>query len=287
MPSDFTNDFIAGLVSGWAQVLVGHPFDTVKVHLQTQSHYDGAMHCVKTILKEDGVHGLYKGVRSPLVGIGFANSLMFVSHGTFKRLIAGGEVPDEEMSIKQHTAAGFLSGCVIPLAYTPMEHMKIKLQLSHLSNSPVHYKGLIDCTVKTFKTGGLRSIYHGFGITLLRDIPTFTTYFGTYEILKAGFRNLRKDNFTGYNQFELLMAGGLAGVACWLPAIPQDVIKSRAQTAGVKAREAAREIYKLHGMKGFFRGFGPTVIRAFPANAVTFVVYETIMKNLKKLNNKD
>jgi len=33
----------------------------------------------------------------------------------------------------------------------------------------------------------------------------------------------------------------------------------------VKAREAAREIYKLHGMKGFFRGFGPTVIRAFPA----------------------
>jgi len=26
---------------------------------------------------------------------------MFVSHGTFKRLIAGGEVPDEEMSISK------------------------------------------------------------------------------------------------------------------------------------------------------------------------------------------
>jgi len=28
------------------------------------------------------------------------------------------------------------------------------------------------------------------------------------------------------------MAGGLAGVACWIPCIPQDVIKSRTQTTG-------------------------------------------------------
>jgi len=46
-------------------------------------------------------------------------------------------------------------------------------------------------------------------------------------MVKAGFKHLRKDNFKDYNQFELLMAGGLAGVACWLPCIPQDVIKSR------------------------------------------------------------
>ncbi len=28
---------------------------------------------------------------------------------------------------------------------------------------------------------------------------------------------------------------------------------------------AAKEIYRLYGMKGFYRGFGPTVVRAFPA----------------------
>ncbi|ORX75498.1 mitochondrial carrier [Anaeromyces robustus] len=281
MPSDSTNDFIAGLISGWAQVLVGHPFDTV--NLQTQTRYKGAMHCVKTILKEDGFLGLYKGVKSPLTGIGFANSLMFVTNGYFKRIIAG-DTPEDKMTIKQHTASGFLSGCVMPFVSAPMENMKIKLQTSHLSKSPVKYKGLIDCTIKTIKSGGLKGLYHGYGITLLRDVPSFSAYFGTYELVKLGFKHLRKDNFNGYNQFELLMAGGLAGVACWIPCIPQDVIKSRAQTTGMSAKNAAKEIYKLYGMKGFFRGFCPTIIRAFPANAVTFVVYEFSMKGLRKLD---
>lgn len=283
MPSDSANDFISGLFSGWAQVLVGHPFDTVKVNLQTQSQYKGAMHCVKSIVKEDGFLGLYKGVKSPLVGIGFANSLMFVTNGYFKRIIADG-IPDDKMTIKQHITSGFLSGCVMPIVSAPMEHMKIKLQTNHLSGSPIKYKGLADCTIKTLKSGGLKGLYHGFGITLLRDAPSFAAYFGTYELVKAGFKNLRKDNFNGYSQFELLMAGGLAGVACWLPCIPQDVIKSRAQTTGMSSINAAKEIYKLYGMKGFYRGFGPTVVRAFPANAVTFVVYELSMKTLKKFD---
>ncbi|KAG4108593.1 mitochondrial carrier [Neocallimastix lanati (nom. inval.)] len=281
MPSDSVNDFISGLFSGWAQVLVGHPFDTV--NMQTQTRYKGAIHCVKTIFKEDGFFGFYKGVRSPLTGIGFANSLIFVANGHFKHMIAG-DTPEDQLSIKQHIASGFLSGSVMPFVSAPMEHMKIKLQTNHLSNSPVKYKGLVDCTVKTLKTGGIRNLYHGYVITLLRDAPSFAAYFGTYELVKKGFKSLRKDNFKDYNKFELFMAGGLAGIACWLPCIPQDVIKSRAQTTGMTAREATKEIYRLYGMKGFFRGFCPTVIRAFPANAVTFVVYELSMKALKKLD---
>jgi hypothetical protein len=30
MRSDFTNEVIAGTVGGWAQVAIGHPFDTIK-----------------------------------------------------------------------------------------------------------------------------------------------------------------------------------------------------------------------------------------------------------------
>jgi hypothetical protein len=39
--------------------------------------------------------------------------------------------------IEQHIASGFLSGSVMPFVSAPMEHMKIKLQTNHLSNSPV------------------------------------------------------------------------------------------------------------------------------------------------------
>jgi len=41
---DASAHFIAGWVSGCAGVLVSHPFDTVKVRLQTQGVIEGAAH---------------------------------------------------------------------------------------------------------------------------------------------------------------------------------------------------------------------------------------------------
>lgn len=58
-------DFSAGWVGGIAQVLVGQPFDTIKVLLQTQSStggpsYRGPVHCALKTIKKDGISGLYR-----------------------------------------------------------------------------------------------------------------------------------------------------------------------------------------------------------------------------------
>lgn len=65
-------DFAAGGVGGIFAVVVGHPFDLVKVRLQTAEKgvYTGAMDVVrKTIAREGMVRGLYAGVSAPLVGV--------------------------------------------------------------------------------------------------------------------------------------------------------------------------------------------------------------------------
>lgn len=65
-------DFAAGGVGGICAVLVGHPFDLVKVRLQTAEKgvYSGAMDVVrKTVAREGMVRGLYAGVSAPLVGV--------------------------------------------------------------------------------------------------------------------------------------------------------------------------------------------------------------------------
>lgn len=65
-------DFAAGGVGGVCAVLVGHPFDLVKVRLQTAEKgvYSGAMDVVrKTVAREGAVRGLYAGVSAPLVGV--------------------------------------------------------------------------------------------------------------------------------------------------------------------------------------------------------------------------
>jgi len=83
--------FISGGFGGIACVLVGMPFDTIKVRLQTSTQYKGALDCFKQTVAKEGIRGLYKGMLSPLIGITpvfaisfwvglFFSSLLFFSY---------------------------------------------------------------------------------------------------------------------------------------------------------------------------------------------------------------
>lgn len=54
--------FLSGGVGGIGLVLVGHPFDLIKVRLQTaaKGEYTGALDVFKKALAKDGVRGLYR-----------------------------------------------------------------------------------------------------------------------------------------------------------------------------------------------------------------------------------
>lgn len=62
----------AGGFGGICAVVVGHPFDLVKVRLQTAERgvYSSAIDVVRKSIARDGVRrGLYAGVSAPLVGV--------------------------------------------------------------------------------------------------------------------------------------------------------------------------------------------------------------------------
>jgi solute carrier family 25 carnitine/acylcarnitine transporter 20/29 len=63
--------FNIGGFGGICAVLVGHPFDLVKVRLQTAEKgvYTGALDVAKKSLARDGFKGLYRGVTAPLIGV--------------------------------------------------------------------------------------------------------------------------------------------------------------------------------------------------------------------------
>lgn len=62
----------AGGFGGVCAVISGHPFDLVKVRLQTAEAgvYKGAIDCLMKGIAKDGLaRGLYAGVSAPLVGV--------------------------------------------------------------------------------------------------------------------------------------------------------------------------------------------------------------------------
>lgn len=75
-PSNYKG-FVAGVFSGIAKLTVGHPFDTIKVRMQTSQNaqFNGPLDCVMKTVRNEGFAGLYKGATPPLVGWMFMDSL--------------------------------------------------------------------------------------------------------------------------------------------------------------------------------------------------------------------
>merc|ERR1719223_448161 len=62
--------FLSGGVGGFLCVLVGHPFDLVKVRMQTGGGGSNSVASIMTkTFAQDGVSGLYRGVSAPLVAV--------------------------------------------------------------------------------------------------------------------------------------------------------------------------------------------------------------------------
>ena len=86
-----------------------------------------------------------------------------------------------------------------------------------------------------------------------------------------------------------LFAGGLSGILTWLVNYPIDVIKSRIQADGTQGNhkyngfiDCGRQIYNTEGVKGFKKGLGVTLVRAFPVNAVTFATVMVLLNYMRR-----
>lgn len=84
----------------------------------------------------------------------------------------------------------------------------------------------------------------------------------------------------------ILFAGGMAGIANWLVAVPPDVVKSRFQNApkGKYSGGGAvlRELIATEGLSSMYKGLGPAMARAVPANAACFLGFEYAMAALNR-----
>jgi hypothetical protein len=69
-----------------------HPFDTIKVRLQTQGRngrFSGPLNCLSETIRNEGVLAMYKGITPPLLTIGVVNSIMFGLQGITVGKITG------------------------------------------------------------------------------------------------------------------------------------------------------------------------------------------------------
>ncbi|KAM6497345.1 carnitine/acyl carnitine carrier [Amanita muscaria] len=217
-----TIDFIAGFIAGVAGVLVGHPFDTVKIRFQTPAlagKYHSSFHAIATIIREEQIIGLYKGVLSRLTSLAVLNGVTFALYRFFVKLQLDSR--DAIPTLGQVCIAGILTGIVCCFINAPTELIKIRHQDQLVLTSTRKI------AMSIYEESGICGLYRGITATMLRDVgygPYFLAYEGTCRYLSSynGLQNLI--------WVIPLLAGAVAAIGKLMTAVPmlvtlQDVLK--------------------------------------------------------------
>jgi len=280
MAAEAAKSFISGGCGGVASVIVGQPMDMIKVQLQNQSvtnpMYNGTFDCAKKMIAKDGFRGLYRGVAAPLVGVSPIFALSFAGNNAGQQMVRSA-TGHQKLSYGECFCAGMIAGVYSTVIMAPGERIKCLLQ----TDTTGKYKGMGDCAKQLFREGGIKNVYKGTVLTLMRDVPASGCYFGIYEVLKD---QLTPAGSTQMSLRAVLLAGGMAGMANWAVAIPPDTLKTRFQTDVTGQYKGVGDVYRSvmaeGGFKTMFRGFSAVMIRAFPANAACFLTMEWSLKGL-------
>ncbi|KAJ5648774.1 hypothetical protein N7490_005146 [Penicillium lividum] len=283
-------DLASGAAGGMAQVLLGQPFDIVKVRLQTTTQYSSALECATQIFKNEGPAAFYKGTLTPLIGIGACVSVQFGAFHQARRKLEElnqKKYANSALSYTQYYMAGSFAGVTNSVLSGPIEHVRIRLQAQPHGAGRL-YSGPIDCVKKlSAHQGAIRGLFRGQAVTVLREAQAYGAWFMAFEFMMnqdAKRNNVKREDI---GAMKVATYGGLAGEALWLTSYPLDVVKSKMQTDGFGAdqkfatmRDCFKKTYAIEGLGGFWKGIGPTLLRAMPVSAGTFVVVELAMKAL-------
>eukprot|EP00759_Apiculatamorpha_spiralis_P034655 PhF_6_TR35727/c0_g1_i1/m.51877/K15109/SLC25A20_29, CACT, CACL, CRC1; solute carrier family 25 (mitochondrial carnitine/acylcarnitine transporter), member 20/29 len=267
-----TRDYLAGVASGFGKVFAGHPFDTVKVRVQSGKFENSIEALVKTV-RHEGPLALYQGMVPPLCMVCFVGGILFYCNGKIRSLIQPD--PTVPLTYSQMFVAGGGAGLIVGIVVTPPEVVKLHLQII---NKKKETKPPITALMKKI---GFRNMFAGGQPTIIREIGTFGLFFPLNEFFKSKLGAMQNKRPSDLGIGSRIFAAGMGGILCWLPCYPIDQVKSRMQLRGVgyypNMIACAKDIYQTEGLRhGFFKGLTPCLTRAFPAYAAQFILYEHV-----------
>ncbi|XP_065866036.1 mitochondrial arginine transporter BAC2 [Euphorbia lathyris] len=290
LASSWGREFVAGGFGGIAGIISGYPLDTLRIRQQQNSNSGSALTILRGVVGREGPAALYRGMAAPLASVTFQNAMVFQIYAILSRSFGSSFSPNDPPSYRGVAMAGVGTGALQSFMLTPVELVKIRLQLQDQTQAKPHqtncHRGPVSLAKSIIRKEGLRGIYRGFSITILRDAPAHGFYFWTYEYMREQFHpGCRKNGQESLG--TMLVAGGLAGVASWVSCYPLDVIKTRLQAQTQSSpkkyngvlhclqRSVAEEGYHV-----LWRGLSTAVARAFVVNGAIFSAYEVALRCL-------
>lgn len=177
----------------------------------------------------------------------------------------------------RHLVAGAAAGAVSRTCTAPLDRLKVILQVhgSHSNNL-----GIVTGFNHMLQEGGMKSLWRGNGINVIKIAPESAIKFMAYEQIKKFIKANNGHKELGMS--ERFVAGSMAGAISQSLIYPMEVLKTRlalrktGQYSGIS--DAYRKILRTEGVKSFYRGYIPNIIGIIPYAGIDLAIYETLKR---------
>ena len=195
--------FTAGLASGLTEAIaVVTPAEVCKIRMQGQYHsmmdpsqmqhrkYTNVIQTAVTIVREEGLGALYKGVVPTMLRQGCNQAVNFTAYNMIKTQLMEWQ-GTTELASWQSLAIGGFSGGMGPLVNNPLDVIKTRLQKQVVvPGRPAKYTGLLSGIAVVAREEGVFALWKGIVPRLLRIVPGQAITFMTYEAVSAQMNRL-------------------------------------------------------------------------------------------------
>ncbi|KAJ7547481.1 hypothetical protein O6H91_08G088000 [Diphasiastrum complanatum] len=178
---------LAGGAAGITAATITYPLDLVRTRLAAQTnvkYYNGIIHTLITISRDEGLKGIYRGMGTTLLGVGPNIAINFAAYETLKSTWLS-QRPNTS-SVIVSLGCGSVAGILSSTATFPIDLVRRRMQLEGIAGRACIYKsGLIGTFAHIVHTEGLRGLYRGIVPEYLKVIPSVAIVFMTYELMKS------------------------------------------------------------------------------------------------------
>jgi hypothetical protein len=260
------DDMKMALIGGVAGVIsrsITSPLELIKIYKQNYYLYNSTN--INNIIKNEGILSLWKGNLTNCIRI-FPNSA--INFTVFNYIQSNNNLNNN------NNFNNFLCGTISAIFATtltyPLDNAKTRLSIQVNNN---YYNNLYD----VFKKTPINKLYNGYRMTICGFVPYNSFSFMFYNYYK-------QTQFTNHKIINNFFAGGLSGISAVSITYPTDLIRRRLQiqdldTHNIKYNgivDCIKHIYKVDGVKGFYRGLGFCYIKIFPAMAIQFCIVDCL-----------
>ncbi|XP_023665714.2 dicarboxylate carrier UCP2-like [Paramormyrops kingsleyae] len=185
---------LAGCTTGALAVAVAQPTDVVKVRFQAQAgatgvgrRYQGTMDAYKTIAREEGIRGLWRGTSPNIARNAIVNCTELVTYDLIKdQLLRTTPMTD---NLPCHFTSAFGAGFCTTVIASPVDVVKTRC----MNSACGQYSSALNCALTMLTKEGPLAFYKGFMPSFLRLGSWNVVMFVTYEQLKRAMMVARNN----------------------------------------------------------------------------------------------